>query len=246
MHRIAIMQPYLFPYLGYFQLIGSVDAFWLLDDVQFIRHGWMNRNQLLTEGQVSSFTIPVTGSSHTTLIIDKTFHADCITSLKKLKKTLEQQYKNAPYRHIMIQLVEDLKYFMEARLPEPDFTDCTSFALEACCDILGIDTPIYRTSSLNLSSSMRGANRILAACKAIGATDYVNMIGGKELYSAKEFSEANIQLHFLKQSFPRYPQCGIKADKDFQPGLSILDIIANIDASQYSSHIHAGTVTAAI
>ena len=61
--KLAIMQPYLFPYLGYFQLIAAVDKFVFYDDVNFIKNGWINRNRLLISGKVNYITIPLSGAS---------------------------------------------------------------------------------------------------------------------------------------------------------------------------------------
>src|SRR6056297_3083822 len=87
--RVAIMQPYLFPYMGYFQLVAAVDEFWLLDTVQFIRRGWMNRNHLMVNARKTLFTVPVTSGSRDQPILEKTYdREEALKALEKLAGTI--------------------------------------------------------------------------------------------------------------------------------------------------------------
>src|SRR5690606_3799363 len=94
--KIAIMQPYLFPYLGYFQLINAVETFVFYDDVNFIKRGWINRNQILVDNKAALFTVPLKKASQNKLINEIDMAID-EKWLSQFFKTIEQNYKNAPY-----------------------------------------------------------------------------------------------------------------------------------------------------
>lgn len=223
--RVAIMQPYLFPYLGYFQLAAAVDEFWLLDTVQFIRRGWMNRNHLLVNARKTLFTVPVTSGPRDQPILEKTYNREeALKALDKLAGTIRAAYKKAPHRDTALRVVQDFAQHL-AQTPQPaDFTTATETALQSCFDAVGLATPIRRVSSLGLEDTRTGQDRIIAACQAIGARDYVNMIGGRDLYEADAFAASGLALRFLRPVLPEYDQ-GLPA---FEPGLSILDVLAHV------------------
>lgn len=223
--RIAIMQPYLFPYLGYFQLIGAVDEFWLLDTVQFIRRGWMNRNRLLVNAHKKLFTVPVIGGPRDQPILEKKYYREeALKALDKLARTIRSAYSKAPYRSTTLAIVEGFSQHLERTPHSAEFTMATETALRDCLDAIGLTTPIRRISSLGLDERLTGQDRIIAACRAIGAREYVNMISGRELYEADVFAAAGLELRFLQPVLPEYDQ-GLPT---FEPGLSILDVLAHV------------------
>jgi len=218
------MQPYLFPYLGYFQLIGAVDEFWLLDTAQFIRRGWMNRNCLEVSGQRKLFTIPVNRRPRSDPIASQSFAPNAARECEKIAKTLRLAYAGSPCLDTAIALVQEFgEHIARARKPA-DFTDGAEFALNRCLEVFDLRTPIRRLSSLGLDSTLVGQERILAACRAIGANTYANMIGGRHLYDADLFKSSGVNLCFLDPVLPRYDQ----GQAGFLAGLSILDIVANV------------------
>lgn len=221
--RIAVMQPYLFPYIGYFQLMQSVDCFLLLDTVQFIRGGWMNRNTLRVSGKRALFSIPVASAPSATPISDRQYAPTAAVALAKLQKTFEQSYTAAPNRRDAAKLIDDMRQSAEERASGADFTTLTEFALRASAMHIGVTTPIRRISELALSADLMAQDRIIAACQAVGASEYVNMAGGRALYSSADFADAGIQLFFLEPGLKPYNQAGAS----FEPGLSILDVIAH-------------------
>ena len=91
--KLAIMQPYIFPYIGYFQLINAVDKFVIRDDVNFIMRGWINRNRILVNDSDSLFSIPVEKASQNTLTSDCVLADLRVTG--KLLKSIEHYYKKA-------------------------------------------------------------------------------------------------------------------------------------------------------
>lgn len=219
---VCIVQPYFFPYVGYFQLASVVDEFWILDCVQFVRRGWMNRNFLLVNGRKTRFSLPVRQRSRSERICDKMLDDGAVEMLERLSRTVRLSYARAPGRDTVIELLESLRSFIVARR-EVRFIEAAEFALRETFETLGIATPIYRTTALTLSPELRGQDRIIAGCQRIGATRYINPVGGIGLYETARFAECGIELRFIKPGFTPYRQGGAA---EFVPGLSILDVIA--------------------
>lgn len=221
---VAIMQPYLFPYIGYFQLAHCVDEFWLMDTVDFIHRGWMNRNKLLVNGKEYLFSIPVNKYPRFP-ISAKQFAEHAPPALEKLIKTLRGSYGKAPHLDQAIFLAEAVRDKLSGQQQSADFTATTEFALRKTFECIGLNTPIHRLSSLGLPDDLKAQDRIIAACRQLGATRYVNMAGGKDLYEKADFEAAGVELRFLEPSLVPYFQ----GQQDFAPGLSILDAIAWVD-----------------
>lgn len=213
--RVAIMQPYLLPYLGYFQLLHGVDTFVLLDDVAFINKGWINRNRLLVSGAARLFTIPLAGSSQNKLIQDLRLHPDD-RARRKLLATIRQAYRAAPEFGQVFPLVEAVLLS-----PEPDLTTLVLHSLTLLNAYVGRPVPLVRSSALPKNDQATGQARIMAICQSLGASEYVNMAGGAALYSVPEFAAQGIKLTFLQPTLPPYPQ----GSGAFVPGLSIIDVL---------------------
>lgn len=215
--KIAVMQPYLFPYIGYFQLIHSVDLFVLYDDVQFIRRGWINRNRMLNQSTDYLFTLPLTKAPRNSLICERKINADTWHREKpKLLAMIERNYMKAPHFSSGIKTITAGFEYKETNLV--DFIEHT---LEQCCSLLNIETPMRRASQLELDPQVQGAERILQICKALGANHYINAIGGQEIYDRPTFKREGIDLSFIKTHNIHYPQFG----NEFVPWLSIIDIM---------------------
>lgn len=214
---IAIMQPYLFPYIGYFQLLNAVDRFVVYDDVQFIKEGWIHRNRILSNGQSKTFTIPLFKASYTDLICDRTIAQDrWVIERGKLLTTITQNYGKAPYHKQAIELVESCLLNDSSQL-----TDFILNALRVCCSYIGIDTEIIVSSKQAIACQFRGQDRVISICKALGTDHYINAIGGTELYAPSSFEAQGIKLSFLKSQEVDYPQF----KNTFVPWLSIIDIM---------------------
>jgi hypothetical protein len=213
--RVAIMQPYLFPYVGYFQLLHHADVFVLLDDVAFIQKGWINRNQLLVGQKPYLFTIPLAGSSQNKLIKDINL-LPVGRAQHKLLATIEQAYRAAPEFERVFPLVTQLLLS-----PEPDLTTLVHDSLQRITTQVGLPTTIIRSSAVNKDPKLTGQGRILALCQALGGTEYLNMQSGAALYSADAFGRRGIALRFLAPTLAPYPQRGAA----FVPGLSVIDVL---------------------
>lgn len=238
--RIAIMQPYLFPYIGYFQLMHHVDEFWLLDTVQFIKRGWMNRNALWVSGDRQLFSIPMLKAPRDALVNARRFSPEAGFTLRKLEASLNASYAGAEHRNTAAEIIRAVHDLCEE--PEgADFVDVVEQALKLCSLHLGVSTPIRRVSELSMDHSLRAQEKIIAACKAIGAASYLNMEAGRALYDPHAFKRERVELLFLEQELLPYNQ----GRPEFEPGLSVLDALAHVATDDLAELVAAGSISAA-
>lgn len=210
--KLAIMQPYLFPYLGYFQLIRAVDAFVVYDDVNYIKGGWINRNFILAEGDKQLITLPLQGASPNQLINQITVG----NGQNKLIETIRHRYGKAPQFSAVYVLVENILKQHEKNLAR--FLD---YQLRQICDYLGLHPKWYMSSSLKKDNELRGQDKVLAICEELGATHYINVPGGKSLYDREAFASRGMQLSFVQPKAVAYRQFG----NEFTSNLSIIDVM---------------------
>jgi len=214
---LGVMQPYVFPYLGYFQHIHAVDTFILYDDVAFIPRGWINRNAILLHGRRHRFTIPVVGSSQNAEIRD-VMVADPTHWRRKLLATIRHAYTRAPYFSMIYPLIEDV-FLLKGPL---SISELACHSLIATTELLGIDTKIVASSVQYGNKGLGRTDRLIDFCHREGSTRYVNPIGGRHLYSVEDFSAKGIELRFLKMRSIRYRQF---SGDSFVSDLSILDVL---------------------
>lgn len=210
--KLAIMQPYFLPYIGYFQLVQAVDTFVIYDDVNYIKGGWINRNFILSQGEKTRVTLQLLGASPNQLINQVAIGHN----REKLKKTLQQSYARSPYFAERMPLFEDILGYGENNLAA--FLD---YGLRQICDSLGIEAEWHLSSDLQKDNTLRGQDKVLAICKELGASEYINMPGGMELYDHETFNENGIALYFLNPQPFEYTQSG----NPFVPSLSIVDVM---------------------
>lgn len=213
--KIAIMQPYIFPYIGYFQLINAVDKFIIYDDVNFINKGWINRNRILVNGKDSLFTIPLKEASQNKLINNIEVNWDSAWKSKFLK-TIEQSYKKAPHYQQVLPLIEGLLNTEKSIFSEIIFENLTQV-----CQYLGIKTEIVPSSSIYQNTDLKAQERIIDICVQEKTDTYINPIGGLELYDKATFEAIGKELFFIKSKAIRYTQF----KNEFVPWLSIIDIL---------------------
>lgn len=215
--KLAIMQPYFFPYLGYFQLISSVDKFVIYDDVSFIKQGWINRNQLLSQGRPHLFSVPLSGvSSNRPIRETQVSERDFPRWREKFLRTIDQAYAKAPE-------YQNVRPFIASVL-ETTPSDIARLALRSIYSVaeyLGIDTSIEFSSSIYDNDELSAQTRVLDICRIENATLYVNAEGGRELYQHHAFNANNIDLRFIKCALRPYRQF----ENSFVAGLSILDVM---------------------
>ena len=213
--RLAIMQPYIFPYIGYFQLIKAVDKFVLYDDVNFINRGWINRNRILVNGSDSMFTIPLKDASQNKLINEIDVNWDNNWKGKFLK-TIEQAYKKAPFYENILPIIEKT-----IEVQEVQFNKIIENNLRLICEYLEIKTEIISSSTIYQNTDKKAQERILDICLHEKANHYINPIGGLELYDKEIFANENMQMNFIKSSPVEYKQF----KNEFVPWLSMIDVL---------------------
>lgn len=213
--KLAIMQPYFVPYLGYFQLMAAVDRFVLLDDVNFINRGWINRNRILLGGREHLITIPLRGASQNQHI-NQIALSDDTPWRAKLLKTVEQAYRKASFFEETMPLVRTLLACQETGLAP--YLRSSLTVLHAWLELPCLIVP---SAAIYEEKAYKGAERILDICVQERATVYINPPGGKDLYAPGDFSAQGIQLRFLKPRLDQYEQGGAP----FIPGLSIIDVL---------------------
>lgn len=194
--RVAVMQPYLFPYFGYFQLISSVDIFYILDDVNYINRGWINRNNICINGQKNLFTIPIIGASQNKKINQLSFD-DKKKWADKLYKKIIISYKKSVNFDGAMRVFEEIISFDDLNL-----SNFISNSIYVISRYIGIDTVFKKTSQDDKYMSLKGEQKIINLCHDSGAKEYINLPGGVELYSPDYFRLNGIKLNFIKPSSP--------------------------------------------
>ncbi len=213
-HIIGVMQPYFMPYIGYWQLMKAVDTYVIFDDVNFIKRGWVNRNNILVNGERHLFTISLKEASQ-----NKHFNEILIADdFQKFIKTIRFNYHKAPYFEPTMQLLERIVSY-----PDKTLSTFLMNSFQETLDYLGIQTKLILSSSIKKDNSLKGSNKILDICRILGATTYYNAIGGQELYDKAKFREHGIDLYFVETPMVAYPQLS----KDFVPYLSMIDVLMN-------------------
>jgi hypothetical protein len=212
--KLAIMQPYFLPYIGYFQLIAAVDAFIVYDNIKYTKKGWINRNRMLLNGKDAMFSLPIRKDSDSLDVVERELAADFDHS--KLLNQFRGAYARAPYFMQIFPLLERIVCCEERNL----FRYLHHAIIELCVH-LGIETEILISSSIAIDHDLRAEDRVLALCRAQGADVYINAIGGMELYDRNVFRAKGLELRFLRTKPFEYAQFGTP----FVPLLSIVDVM---------------------
>ncbi len=214
MTTVAIMQPYFMPYIGYFQLIAAVDQFVVYDNIKYTKRGWINRNRMLLNGRDAMFSLPLKSAPDSLDVCERELAADF--SRDKLLDRFREAYRRAPYFAQTFAWLEQM-----VRHEESNLFRFLHRAIVGTCEHLGITTRIRISSEIDIDHSLKGQDKVLALCAAVGATTYVNAIGGMDLYSPRVFRERGIALRFVRSRPFEYAQFG----DAFVPWLSIVDVL---------------------
>ena len=211
--KLAVMQPYFFPYIGYFQLVNSVDKFIFYDDVNFIKNGWINRNRILINNEPHYITIQLKNASSFIPITSVKFG----DNINKIKKTIELAYKKSTCFNEVWPIVEDC-----LDLQTDNISELAMYSILKVSKYIGINT-IFENSSKYYpeTSGLEKTERLLKICKLNNANEYINPIGGIEIYIKNNFNNAEVELNFLKSNDIIYQQNG----GEFIPWLSIIDVM---------------------
>jgi hypothetical protein len=212
--KVAIMQPYFLPYIGYFQLIAAVDQFIVYDNIKYTKKGWINRNRMLLNGADTMFSLPLKKDSDSLDVVERELSADFDRT--KLLNQFKGAYSRAPYFAQTFPLLESV-----VRFEDNNLFRYIHHSIVKTCASLGIETEIRIATSIDIDHDLKSQDKVLALCKATGADTYINPIGGTELYSREEFRARSVELKFIKAKPLEYPQLGAP----FVPWLSIVDVL---------------------
>jgi len=217
----AVMQPYLFPNLAYYQLAASVDTFCFYDDVSFIKGGWINRNRILQAGKPVLFTVPLEALS-SNVSINQTMTRGIARMRDKFYRTLNQAYGRLPRFGPVSDLVME-------QLPttEQPVADIAEASVRTVFDYIGSGPRFCKASTFAPEThGMDRVDRLVALTRKMRARHYVNAIGGRDLYDKAAFAAHGIKLSFLQTHLPAYQQAGAH---EFVPHLSMIDVLMQND-----------------
>jgi len=214
--RLAIMQPYILPYIGYFQLINAVDEFVVYDKIQYSKKGWINRNRILVNNSDAYFTIPLKKDSDFLNIKERSLSNDWGFEKKKILNKIKESYKKAPFFSENFPIIEDIFLFDNSNLFEFIYNSINKLVF-----FFELKTKLVISSTCDFDNSLKSEEKVLAICKSRDASIYINPIGGIELYNVESFRKNGIELKFLKTNPFRYNQFS----NEFIPFLSVIDVM---------------------
>lgn len=226
------MQPYFFPYIGYFQLAASVDNFVFMDDVAYIKGGWINRNRLFISGEVRYVTVPVIAASP-----NRKINELCVERggrwRRKLLDSVRQSYSGAPHFDRTFAILQDVVSSEEGGIAGMAKGSVISVARH-----LGLEVAFGESGKYG-NAHLGGVERVIDICKKERATRYLNLPGGRALYRPETFSREGIELEFVDPNLAPYPRLGA----GFEPGLSMLDVLMFNDPASARRLLSPGAST---
>jgi hypothetical protein len=226
--RVGIMQPYFLPYIGYFQLIAHCETFVVYDDIEYTKRGWINRNRILAAGSAKTITLPLRRDSDYRDVRDREIASDF--DAKKMLALFQESYRHAPFWESHRQLLESI-----LRCPSRNLFDFVANAIAKIMESLDIETEVVVSSSLAIDRALHGEERVLATCAALGATEYVNPIGGVDLYSESAFADRGMRLSFLRSRLTPYAQFSFP----YVEALSIVDTMMFVAPDELDSRLRS-------
>lgn len=228
--KIAIMQPYYFPYIGYFQLINAVDEFVIYDNIEFTKKGWINRNRILVNGTDAVVSLPIKKDSDY-LNVNERFLADTWDiERKKMLNRITESYRKAPYFKETYEVLEKCILYEDRNLFK-----FILHSVQTVMQYLKIDTKLVVSSSVPIDHQVKSNEKVMAICKERGADIYINPIGGLELYDKEIFKKNNLKLQFQKANNITYSQF----NNEFIPWLSIIDVMMFNNIEEMQSKLEA-------
>lgn len=208
------MQPYFLPYIGYFQLIAAADLFIVYDNIKYTKKGWINRNRMLLNGADSYFTLPLKSAPDSLDVVERELAPDF--NRGRMLNQFAGAYAKAPHYRETMELLEQI-----IRYPENNLFRFLDHSIRAVCERLGIRTRIQVSSEIEIDHRLKGQDKVMALCLRMGATEYLNPIGGVTLYSRDHFERNGVALNFIKSRPFEYNQFGGL----HVPWLSIVDVL---------------------
>ena len=231
--KLAIMQPYFLPYLGYFQLISAADKFVVYDNIQFTKKGWINRNRMLVNNTDKYFTLPLKKESDFLNVVERSISDDFKKERIALLAKIKEAYRKAPFFDAAYPLLESIFNHEEKNL----FRFIHN-SLQQVCKYLNIRTKFIISSSVPIDHQLKSQDKVIAICKALDASQYINPAGGTDLYSKEIFKQQDIELVFLKTDAIQYQQF----NDEFIPALSIIDVMMFNSNEQINKYLSSFTI----
>ncbi len=215
-NRTAIMQPYFFPYLGYFQLINAVDCFVFYEDVHFMKKGWIHRNRTLVNKVDKLFTVPLKKASQNKLIYEIDLAIDD-SWRNSFFKNLEFNYKSAPYYQETIEII-----YKVLDNPTVNIAELASSSIIEVTKYLDLRKKFFFSSKdFDSSRGIKRDDRLIQITKELSAKTYINPSNGRALYDKDYFWQQDVELLFIENQLTEYNQ----GTKEFISGLSIIDVL---------------------
>lgn len=214
--KVAIMQPYFLPYIGYFQLIKAVDEFIIYDNIEYTKKGWINRNRILVNGVDAYISLPIKKDSDYLMVNERFLAESWDVDKKKIFSKIRESYRKAPFYNQTIEVVEQIFKYDDKNLFGFIYN-----SLLILLQQLQISTSINISSSLQINHALKNKEKVIALCKSKHAKVYVNPIGGLGLYSKDQFLTNCIELQFIRSNPIEYKQF----NNTFVPWLSIIDVM---------------------
>jgi hypothetical protein len=227
--KIAIMQPYFFPYIGYFQLLNSVDEFIIYDNIQYTKKGWINRNRILVNNKYQLITLPIKKDSDYLNVVERKLSESWDKDKNKMLNVIKSSYSKSPYFQETIELISKC-----LNNPEINLFRFLYDSIVLISNYLDIKTPIIISSTINANHNLKSQDKVLSLCKEQNAEIYINSIGGVELYDKKTFKQNNIDLYFIKPNPINYKQF----NNEFIPWLSIIDTMMFNSKEQIKEYLN--------
>jgi len=214
--KLAIMQPYFMPYIGYFQLINSVDRFVIYDNIQYTKKGWINRNRILINGKDQLITLPLKKDSDYLDVVERELSESWEKDKNKMLNVIKSSYNKAPYFQEIFELVSKC-----LNNPEVNLFRFIYDSIVLINGYLEIKTHIITSSTIDINHTLKSQDKVVSLCKEQNANVYINSIGGIELYDKEIFKQNGIELNFIKSNPIQYKQF----NNEFIPWLSIIDVL---------------------
>lgn len=229
--KIGIMQPYFFPYLGYWQIMNMVDKYIIYDNIQYTKKGWFNRNRFLQNGHDELFSINIEKASDFLDVRDRNISP--VFDRKKLLEQFRNAYRKAPYFAKNFPIIEQI-----VMCPENNLFKYLFNSIQTMHDVLGMKTQLIISSDVDIDHSKKSSEKVKALVLAVGGTEYINPVGGMDLYKYDDFKNAGIDLKFHKISDVTYKQF----NNAFIPCLSIVDVLMFNSIQDVKQMLNAYTI----
>jgi hypothetical protein len=217
-NKISIMQPYFFPYVGYFQLISNVDKFIVYDEIQFSKQSWITRNYVLDQNGARRRVGLALKKDSDYLNINERYVSDSF-DYSKILTSIKASYSRSKYLGETLDLLDEILSF-----PDKNLFNYLFNSIKQVTNYIGINTVIQKSSEVEKNFGLKSQQRVISICQDLEANIYINPIGGIQLYSREVFSSCGIDLRFLEAKQTPYKQF----THGFERNLSIIDLLMNL------------------